>query len=213
MQLLVISGSRNHEGRTARAIKAICKGFTEVGGKTEVVFLPDLKLERCRQCDIDGWGPCRRIRKCVIKDGFADLVKKIKTSDIMVFANTVYFGDLTESMRTFLERLRRISFSGGPPPGMPFSPPGRILMQPPKGKPAFPLGIPTVGLCLAGGGGGGAPSCCSILESILQRCGFDVVDMIPVRRQNIEVKIKILEITGKWLATKPTSGDGNPPSR
>jgi hypothetical protein len=213
MQLLVISGSRNREGRTARAIKAICKGFIEAGGKTERVFLPHLKLERCRQCDIDGWGPCRRTRRCVIKDDFAALVKKIKTSDAIVFANPVYFGDLTESMRSFLERLRRISFPGGPPPGMPFPPPGRMLMQPPKGKSAFPQGIPTIGLCLAGGGGGGAPSCCAILENILQRCGFDVVDMIPVRRQNIEAKIGILEITGKWLATKPTSEDGGPPSR
>ena len=39
-----------------------------------------------------------------------------------------------------------------------------------------------------------------------QTCGFDVVDMIPVRRQNIENKIPMLELTGKWLATKPTSG-------
>jgi hypothetical protein len=43
------------------------------------------------------------------------------------------------------------------------------------------------------------------LERVLQTCGFDVVDMIPVRRQNIENKIPMLELTGKWLATKPTS--------
>jgi len=211
MQLLIISGSRNHEGQTARAINAICKGFSEAGGKTECVFLPDLKLERCRQCDINGWGPCRRKLRCVIKDDFTALVKKIKTSDVIVFANPVYFGDLAESMRTFLERLRRTSFLVGAPPFMPFLPPGRKLLQPPKGIPAYPQGIPAIGLCLAGGGGGGAPSCCAILENIIQRCGFDVIDMIPMRRQNIEVKIGILEITGKWLATKPTSGIGVPP--
>jgi NAD(P)H-dependent FMN reductase len=204
MQLLVISGSRNHEGQTARAINAICKGFSEVGGKTECVFLPDFKLERCRQCDIDGWGPCKRTLRCVIKDDFPALLKKINTADAVVFANPVYFGDLTESMRTFLERLRRISFSIVPRPG-------GILLNPSKRTPAFPQGIPAVGLCLSGGGGGGAPSCCAILENIMQRCGFDVVDMIPMRRQNIEFKIGILEITGKWLATKPTSGIGGPP--
>ena len=209
MQLLAISGSRNHEGRTARAINAICKGFTEAGGKTEVIFLPELKLERCRQCDIDGYGPCRRVRKCVIKDDFVDLVKKIKTADIMVFANPVYFGDLTESMRTFLERLRRICFPGVLPPGMPR--PQGMVMQLPKGPLPFPQGIPTVGICLAGGGGGGAVSCGAILENILLRIGFDMVDMIPLRRQNIEFKIGILEMTGKWLATKPTSGTGGPP--
>ena len=204
MRLLVISGSRNHEGQTARAINAICKGFSEVGGKTECVFLLDYKLERCRQCDIDGWGPCKRTLRCVIKDDFPALLKKIDTADAVVFANPVYFGDLTESMRTFLERLRRISFSIVPRPG-------GVLLNPSKRTPVFRLGIPAIGLCLSGGGGGGAPSCCAILENIMQRCGFDVVDMIPMRRQNIEFKIGILETTGKWLATKPTSGIGAPP--
>jgi len=43
------------------------------------------------------------------------------------------------------------------------------------------------------------------LERILQTCSFDVVDMIPVRRQNLEAKIKIMELTGEWLATEPSS--------
>ena len=33
-----------------------------------------------------------------------------------------------------------------------------------------------------------------------------MVDMIPARRQNLEHKLPIIEMTGKWLATKPTSG-------
>jgi hypothetical protein len=41
---------------------------------------------------------------------------------------------------------------------------------------------------------------------VLQICGFDVVDMIPVRRQNIDMKLPMLEHVGKWLVTKPTSG-------
>ena len=124
---------------------------------------------------------------------------------VLLFANPVYFGDLAESMRTLLDRLRRTNHRFGPPPqGM------RIPGQEPREIPIMfqRLGSTTVGLCLAGGGGGGAPSCCAILENILQRYGFDVVDMIPVRRQNIEVKLRILEITGEWLATKPTSGEG-----
>jgi hypothetical protein len=84
-------------------------------------------------------------------------------------------------------------------------------MQLPKGTPAFPQGIPTVGICLAGGGGGGSVSCCAILENFLLRIGFDIIDMIPLRRQNIEFKIGILEMTGKWLATKPTSEIAGPP--
>src|SRR3972149_6402264 len=99
MQILVLSGSRNREGQTARAIKAIQKGISDAKGKSEVLFLTELNLERCRQCDPDGWGLCRREGRCIIEDDFHSIVKKIEAADVVVFANPVYFGDLSESLR------------------------------------------------------------------------------------------------------------------
>ena len=186
MTILVLSGSRNPQGKTAQAIDSIRKGIAEAGGESECLFLPELNLERCRQCDSDGWGLCRKEGRCTVEDDFPTLVTKIKGSDVVVFANPVYFGDLTESMRGFLDRLRRILFL--------------------RNNPAIPPGIPAVGLCYAGGSGNGAPNCCASLDRVLQICRFDVVDMIPLRRQNLEVKLPALEIVGKWLVTKPTSG-------
>jgi multimeric flavodoxin WrbA len=186
MKILVLSGSRNPQGKTAEAIRSLLKGATAAGGESECLFLPELKLERCRQCESDGWGLCRKEGHCTIEDDFQSLVKKIKASDVVVFANPVYFGDLTESMRGFLDRLRRIGFL--------------------RRDPEVPRSIPAVGLCYAGGSGNGAPNCCASLDRILQICGFDVVDMVPLRRQNLEAKLPALEIMGKWLVTKPTSG-------
>lgn len=186
MKILVLSGSRNPQGKTARAIDSVRKGINEAGGESECLFLPALNLERCRQCDSDGWGLCRKEGRCIIDDDFASLVEKIKASDVAVFANTVYYGDLTESMRGFLDRLRRIRFM--------------------RKEPEIAQGIPAVGICYAGGGGNGAPNCCASLDKVLQQCGFDVVDMVPLRRQNLEVKLPALENIGKWLVTRPTSG-------
>ena len=59
---------------------------------------------------------------------------------------------------------------------------------------------PGLGICVAGGGGGGAPACAISLANYLGKCGFDVVDMIPVRRQNLDMKLSILKATGEWLA-------------
>jgi multimeric flavodoxin WrbA len=59
MQIIMISGSRNRKGRTARAIEAIGKGVAKAGGKSESIFLPELAIERCRQCDKEGWGICK----------------------------------------------------------------------------------------------------------------------------------------------------------
>lgn len=187
-------------------MEAIGKGIRKAGGNTESIFLTELAIERCCQCDSDGWGVCRREQRCIIEDDFASIVTKVRASEVVVFANPVYFRDLSESMLAFLGRLRRISFRPGPPPQ------GAPLQAPPGVSPFQRApGIPAVGLCLAGGGGGGAPECCVKLESILQTCGFDVVDMIPVRRQSFEMKLTILPLIGEWLATKPTSGQGGPP--
>jgi len=186
MQILVLSGSRNPQGKTAQAINAVRRGITAAGGESECLFLPELKLERCRQCEADGWGLCRKEGRCIIEDDFPSLVEKIKSSAVVVFANPVYYGDLSESMRGFLDRLRRIRFR--------------------RNAPVLPAGIPAIGLCYAGGSGNGAPNCCASLERVLQMCGFDIVDMVPLRRQNLDVKLPVLELTGRWLVTRPTSG-------
>ena len=34
----------------------------------------------------------------------------------------------------------------------------------------------------------------------LARCGFDVVDTVLVRRQNLAMKLPLLTATGRWLA-------------
>jgi len=185
MKVMMISGSRNTAGRTAQCANAIAKGLAEAGATSELVFLPVMKIERCRQCEADGWGICRREGSCVINDDFAGLLEKMKAADAVVAANPVYFRDLSDSMRSFLDRVRRLKF-----------------MQPDR-----PMeGKPAVGVCLAGGSGNFAPSAGYILDTVLQMCGFDVVDMINVRRQNLDIKLPMLEATGRWLATKPTSG-------
>ena len=68
MSILIISGSRNPKGRTAALINAIGTGIARAGGQWESIFLPELEIERCRQCDNDGWGLCRREQRCIIED-------------------------------------------------------------------------------------------------------------------------------------------------
>ena len=181
MKILAVVGSRNPEGRTASAIAALFDGVAAAGGQGEKVFLTESRIERCRQCGESGWGLCREEGRCVIEDEFAVLVNKLREADACVFATPVYFGDLSESARAFLDRLRRVTRHD-------------------KGKKGI-AGKPAVGICVAGGGGGGAPVCAVSLEKVLSTCGFEVVDMIPVRRQNLDMKKDVLRIVGKWLTT------------
>lgn len=185
MRVLLISGSRNPDGQTARAADAILDGVARTGGNVDRVFLPTLDIQRCRQCEDTGWGQCRDEGSCVIEDDFASLVEQIRAADAVVFATPVYYSSLSESLRAFTDRLRRTCMHQAGRSGI-------------EGKPA-------IGLCVAGGGGGGAPACCVDLETVMSRCELDVVDMIPARRQNLEAKLPRLRLAGGWLATGPSS--------
>ena len=180
MKIMIISGSRNRAGQTARAADAVRRGSAACGGQTNEVYLPTLRLERCRQCEDNGWGLCRKEGRCIIADDFAGVADRLRAADAAVFATPVYYADLSESLRAFLDRLRRTGTHQTGRTGI-------------AGKRA-------IGVCVAGGGGG-APACCVSLEKILATCGFDVVDLLPVRRQNLEAKLPVLEQTGRWLAT------------
>ncbi|MHB9034439.1 MAG: flavodoxin family protein [Anaerolineae bacterium] len=184
MQVLLISGARNTAGQTSQASEAIMRGLSSAGAAVDKVFLPTMHIERCRQCEDNGWGTCRTEGKCVIDDDLKIIKAQIRQADLLVFATPVYYGDLAESLRAFLDRLRRTcSFETGAV-GI-------------KGKRA-------VGVCVAGGGGGGAPNCCVSLERALASTGFDVYDVIPARRQNLALKVEILEAYGYLLANTVT---------
>ncbi len=189
MKIVMISGSRNTQGQTARAAGALVDGAMNAGCAVEQIFLPALVIERCVQCEDSGWGICRREGVCILEDDFAAIVSKIREADAVVFATPSYYGDLSECMRAFLDRLRRVCAAAE----------GRIGIQ---DKPAM-------GVCVAGGGGGGSLTCCVSLDKVLNGCGFDVLDMVPVKRQNLKAKLNNLRLNGAWLATaakmKPAS--------
>lgn len=182
MKIIAISGSRNPDGQTARATEAVLSGVHDADAETSHIFLPMMIMERCRQCENDGWGICRSEGRCVIEDDLASLLDEIRGADAVVFATPVYFGDLSESLRAFLDRVRRTCMNDE----------GRIGIE---NKLAL-------GLCVAGGGGGGAYYCAENLDKVLRTCGFDVSDVVTVRRQNLEMKLPILEGIGRWLVER-----------
>ena len=184
MKAILICGSRNPQGQTAQAGEAVLEGLKAHGAQVQTALLPQMRIEHCRQCDQRGWGICRQEGRCVIEDDFGQLVEQIRSADVVVFATPVYCADLSDSLRVFLDRFRRT-----------------IVQDQAR---AAVAGKRAIGVCVAGGGGGGAPFCSFNLDNILRTCGFDVVDVVPVRRQNLQLKLEVLRMTGTWLATPPS---------
>jgi len=183
MNIIGIIGSKDPRGRTAKAARALLRGAGRADASWEMIFLSTLDIRRCRMCDMDGWGRCRRDGHCIMEedDAFKEVTDKLRQADAAVFATPVYYSDLSEVMRCYLDRLRRVTSNE-------------------EVREAGLAGKPVIGLCVAGGGGGGAPRCTVSLEQVLLDCEMDVVDMIPARRQNLEAKLPLLGGMGQYLA-------------
>ena len=183
MHILTMLGSRNPEGQTARAANALLKGAEAKGATVERIVLPERHIERCRQCDNSGWGLCRSEGRCIIEDDFDEITEKLRAADLVVFANPVYFSGLSESLHAYLRRLGRVGW----------------LNEAARAKAEKK---PVVGIAVAGGGGEGSAECVRRMRMIFGTCKFDVLDLAPIRRQNLDVKCRGLEEMGEWLASQ-----------
>lgn len=180
MKVIAIQSSPNLDGLTSSLAQAVLKGVEAEGGVTELIHLNELDLKQCSACE-NGWGICRTEGTCILKDDFESIRKKIGDSVVFVFATPVYFGDLSESAKVFLDRLRRVERS--------------------KDFRGFE-GKNTIGIASAGGGGGGAVRALYTLENYLRRLGFDIFDLVPVTKFSKEHKLEMLEKAGRRLASE-----------
>ena len=63
-----------------------------------------------------GCNACRYGKPCVQKDGFNDLIPKIKTADLIVFASPLLFWTLSSKIKAFIERFYCIAEEDQNPP-------------------------------------------------------------------------------------------------
>jgi len=177
MKVIAIQSSANQDGLTSSLAQAVIKGVDAEGGETELVHLNTLDIKPCIACD-NGWGICRTEGVCILEDDFHGVRDKVAKADALVFATPVYFGDLSESAKVFLDRFRRVERGRG--------------FKTFEGKKA-------IGIASAGGGGGGAVRALYALENYLRRLGFDVFDLVPVTRFSKDHKFEMLESAGRRL--------------
>lgn len=179
MKCVAIQSSPNLNGLTARLALAVLKGVKSENGTTELIHLNNLDIKQCITCD-NGWGICREKNLCILEDDFEALRKKITEADAVVFATPVYWHDVSESAKRFLDRLRRCeSF-------------------------AFKTftGKKIIGIASAGGSGRGAARALYNLEDYLRRLGFEIFDLVPVTRFSKIHKLNMLMEAGKRLVSE-----------
>lgn len=106
MKVLIITCSPNKNGLTAACGKAAKQGIVSGKGKAVVVRLNDLEISKCEACK-NGWGSCQLKGICQVFDDFQALHKQVSEADGFIVVTPVYWWDMSESAKAFLDRLRR----------------------------------------------------------------------------------------------------------
>jgi len=181
----VLSGNPKTEGLTQSIIDAVKLGASASGAEVDEIRLCDLGLQACRVCG-DGWGTCRMEHYCTFgSDGFDEARARVAASDALVIASPVYWGETSEALKSFLDRLRRCEFSQS----------GAL-----RGKQVLLVAVP-------GGSGNGMLTCLEQMDRFCRHTGAVIFDYLGVNRWNSDYKRVAARAAGAALAAGRKNGD------
>jgi len=182
MKIMVITSSPNKEGLTESCGEAAKKGIEKGNGEALMVRLNDLDILKCKACD-QGWGICLESDKCILEDDFEKVHKAMGEVDGYVVVTPVYFHEMSESAKTFFDRLRRCEAN------LKFN---REKVNKIEKK-------PFICVAAAGGSGTGTPSCLTIMERLFfhlnktEYSNLKKFDYIGVTQRNKEYMLDAIE--------------------
>ncbi len=101
--LIIIGGGRNN-GNTAQLVDAFTKGAEAAGNIVDRISLLKTEVKGCIGCNA-----CRYGKPCVQKDGFLEIIPKIKEANLLVFASPLYFWTISSRLKAFIERFYSIA--------------------------------------------------------------------------------------------------------
>ena len=182
-KIAVVWSSPNTDGLTASAKDQFVKGCTDAGAEVQEIHLNRRKIEHCRACG-NGWGTCRNEGTCIIKDDFAEIYDQLKEADGIVWISAVYWSDMTECFKAFLDRLRRCDAFCN-----------RSLAE-----------TRCVLIACAGGTGNGTLECLTQLERGIKHMGMRAFDRIPVVRYNRDYMLPALYEGGRTYISSLENG-------
>ena len=100
MKVLLVNGSPNKNGCTARAISEVCSTLSECGIESEVFNIGNEALKGCQGCRA-----CAKLGKCVFNDKVNEFAEIAKEADGFIFASPVYYAAANGSLVSFMDRL------------------------------------------------------------------------------------------------------------
>ena len=185
MKIAIVSGNPKKEGLCQSVIDAVRQGAAEGGAEVDEIRLCDIELQRCQVCG-NGWGECRDGNSCIHgSDGFDEVKARIQASDAIVLASPVYWGETTEALKSFLDRLRRCEFNQN---------------ETLRDKQVLLIAS-------AGGTGNGLLTCLEQMDRFCRHTGAIIFDYIGVNRWNRDYKRSVAKAASLAIASSRKNGD------
>lgn len=171
VNVLILTGSPNDDGLTAACGLAAKDGAEKSGAEATIVNLNKLEIGNCHACG-NGWGTCGSKHFCQVKDDFQDLHASLTDYDAFVLITPVYWGDMSESCKAFVDRVRRNEAKK-------------------KDQTCFE-GKPVLSVAAAGGSGNGITTCLTSMERFLLHVRAEKFDLIGVTQKNRRYKLETI---------------------
>lgn len=97
--VLIISTSPRKGGNSDILADEFMSGAKDAGHNVEKINLYEKELGFCKGCLA-----CQKTQKCIIRDDANEIVEKMLSCEIIVFATPVYYYGMSGQMKTMLDR-------------------------------------------------------------------------------------------------------------
>jgi multimeric flavodoxin WrbA len=99
MKVTAINGSPRKDSNTGAAIEIIFGELQKESVETELITIGNKPVHGCVAC-----GKCAALGKCVIDDGAAEIIEKMRKADGIIIGSPVYYAGINGTLKAFLDR-------------------------------------------------------------------------------------------------------------
>ena len=191
MKILILSFSNNKvnkdsfipnkQGLTFSCVGECINELNKQKIQLEHICINFKNIKKCMACGERGWGNCLKDHTCVLDDDFNSIYNLMNEYDGYIFITPVFFWEMSESAKTFFDRLKRCDS---------FNVNSKL-----KGK-------KFISIACAGGSGNGTENTLNQFDVLNHFMNMDMIGRIPVTKFNfnektIEIRDSIKNFTNK----------------
>ncbi len=105
MKVIGIISSPHAEGSSATLVREALRGAQEAGASVQEIFLPDYRIEYCRDCRA-----CIGSGRCAVQDDFPKVRQMMLAADGIILSSPNYASGPCARLRNLIDRLGQYAF-------------------------------------------------------------------------------------------------------